>query len=84
MIHAHYRNVDNSGTYAVELNKILTANKLPKVIIPESPNSHRIFSLIQEQQTDTNMKVSETKPRKSRSRERSGGEKIDKQQSRLI
>ncbi len=27
--HAHYRNLENPGTYGEELNKILTANKLP-------------------------------------------------------
>ena len=48
--HAHYRNQENPGTYSEELNKILTANKLPNVIIPDCPNSNKIFTLYSETQ----------------------------------
>ena len=41
--HAHYRNLENSGTYSEELNRFLTANKLPNVVIPECPNSSKVF-----------------------------------------
>ena len=36
--HAHYANLSNPGTYSYELNKALTANNLPNIIIPDSPN----------------------------------------------
>ena len=42
--HAHYKNLENPGTYGEELNKILTANNLPNIIIPECPNSSRVFT----------------------------------------
>ncbi len=36
--HAHYANLSNSGTYSHELNKVLTTNNLPNIIIPYSVN----------------------------------------------
>ncbi len=36
--HAHYANLSNPGTYSQELNKVLTANNLPNIIIPYSVN----------------------------------------------
>ncbi len=41
--HAHYANIANPGTYSDELNKVLTANNLPNIIIPYSvnPNSNQ-------------------------------------------
>jgi len=38
--HAHFKNKENPGTYAEELNKVLTANNLPNIIIPDDPVTH--------------------------------------------
>ncbi len=43
--HAHYRNIENPGTYAEEVNKIMAANNLPTMIIPDMPDSTKIFNL---------------------------------------
>ena len=40
--HAHYKNIDDPGTYAEELNTILTLNDLPSVKIPGDPDSELI------------------------------------------
>lgn len=44
ILHAHYRNIENPGSYENELNKILKLNNLPTVKVPETPNSSRIFN----------------------------------------
>ena len=44
--HAHYVNASNPGSYEEELNRILTANKLPNVKIPSTPDSRKILSTI--------------------------------------
>ncbi len=36
--HAHQKDVENPGTYGEELNKVLVANCLPKIIIPDDSN----------------------------------------------
>ncbi len=39
--HAHYANIANPGTYSDELNKVLTANNLPNIIIPNFNQSQQ-------------------------------------------
>ena len=39
MAHAQYKNKENPGSYANELNKVLKANNLPSIIIPENHNT---------------------------------------------
>ncbi len=39
--HAHYKNLEKPGTYGEELNKVLTANNLPNIVIPECPRSEK-------------------------------------------
>ncbi len=36
--HAHYRNLENPGTYGEKLYIVLTANGLPNIVIPDYPN----------------------------------------------
>ncbi len=45
ILHAHYRNLENPGTYEVELNKVLKLNNLPTIKIPEIPNSSKILNI---------------------------------------
>ncbi len=45
ILHAHYRNIENPGTYETELNKVLTLNNLPTIRIPENPDSHKILNI---------------------------------------
>ncbi len=37
--HAQAKNQENPGSYSYELNKVLTANKLPNIIIPNDSNN---------------------------------------------
>ncbi len=45
ILHAHYRNIENPGTYEAELNKVLKLNNLPTIRIPENPDSHKILNI---------------------------------------
>lgn len=45
MIHAHLVNIAEPGSYQNELNKVLDANSLPTIIIPDTPNSREIINL---------------------------------------
>ncbi len=47
--HAHYRNLENPGSYGEELNKILTANNLPNIIIPDCPKSDTLLTVTSDQ-----------------------------------
>ncbi len=67
--HAHYRNLENPGTYGEELNRILTANNLPNITIPDCPNSSRVLTP-QMQEPQAQALKPETIPR-SKSRRRS-------------
>ncbi len=68
MAHAHYRNPENPGTYGEELNRILTANNFPNIIIPNCPNSSRVFTpQIQEQQAQAPEPETMSRSKKRRS-----------------
>ncbi|XP_050706453.1 proline-rich protein 36-like [Eriocheir sinensis] len=43
--HAHFQNAISPGSYESSLNSILTANNLPPIIIPEIPDSQKLFTL---------------------------------------
>ena len=43
--HAHYKNIEKPGSYSDELNKILQANNLPSIIVPDTPNSQDILHI---------------------------------------
>ncbi len=45
ILHAHYRNIENPGTYKAELDKILKLNNLSNIKIPENPNSNKILNI---------------------------------------
>ena len=45
MVHTHYRNLENPGTYANELNRILRANNLLNINIPESQTPAKFSNL---------------------------------------
>lgn len=49
MIHAHLMNIVNPGTYNTEMNKLLKANSLPSVILPDNPPSQGIINTSQRQ-----------------------------------
>lgn len=66
--HVHYRNIENPGSNADELNIILAENNLLNIIIPENRNSHKIFNLATEKQNNTNITIPETMSRKSKYR----------------
>ncbi len=42
--HGHYKNLEKPGSYGEELNKILTANNHPNIIIPDCPKSEKILT----------------------------------------
>lgn len=46
MMHTHFKNSKNPGTYEQELNKMLTANNLPTLKVPEDPPSLDILTAI--------------------------------------
>ncbi len=45
VLHAHYRNVENPGSYEAELSKILKLNNLATIKIPENPNSNKVLNI---------------------------------------
>ena len=51
---------ENPGSYADELNKILKANNLPSIIIPDS---QKIYNITPEQQTETSTQTPTIKAR---------------------
>lgn len=53
MLHAHYKNSEQPGTYSKVLNKMLTDNKLPTIIVEDNPPSQRILSAIYQQHDKT-------------------------------
>lgn len=53
MLHAHFMNIANPGSYQEHLNKTLEANNLPTIIIPECPPSQEIIAnTVQTQNTE--------------------------------
>ena len=40
VVHAQNKDQKNPGTYKAELNKVLKANKLPTIIIPDEPEDN--------------------------------------------
>lgn len=42
--HAQCKNREKPGTYAYELNKVLKANNLPNIIIPEDTDTKTVFA----------------------------------------
>lgn len=62
--HVHYKNLENPGNYSVELNKMLTVNNLPNIIIPDCLNTDNILTEAtqQETQAQTSVKGSVTLP----------------------
>lgn len=46
MAHAHFQNSINPGSFETELNKVLTANKLPAIKIPEVPDPSQLLPSI--------------------------------------
>lgn len=44
MLHTHFINAADPGTYSTQLNKIFKANNLPEIIIPSDPPSKRIIA----------------------------------------
>ncbi len=51
--HAHYKNLENPGSNRTVLNKILAANNLPTIVIPECPDSTKIYKEQQQQKART-------------------------------
>lgn len=47
MMHSHLMNIANPGSYNIEINKLLAANKLPRVIQPDNPPSRQILDTTQ-------------------------------------
>lgn len=43
IVHSHIMNIITPGTYNIELNRMLEANGLPKMIFPENPHSTRLL-----------------------------------------
>lgn len=77
--HAQGKNREKPGTYANELNKVLKANNLPNIIIPEDTDTNT--QSLHEQQdagaTGVDAQIPEPEPRKSKpslSRQSSSGE----------
>ena len=44
ILHSHYMNIQNPGTYSSTFNSIMKAHGLPTLIIPEEPNSMDIIT----------------------------------------
>ncbi len=61
--HAHYKNMESPGSYAEELNKILTLNNLPNIVVPAT-NTHSKPT----HPTTQTINAPETKPRRIRER----------------
>ena len=55
---------ENPGSYANELNKVLIANNLPTIIIPDIPDSQKIYNITPETQTPTSPQTPQIKLRK--------------------
>lgn len=64
IVHSHYRNIENPDIYSQEPYKILTANNLPNIIIPDEPKSSKIF-ISTPQEVNTNMTNPEIIPVKA-------------------
>ena len=64
--HAHYRNIEKPGSYAEELNKVLKANHLPTIIIPDSPNSQDICTNTTDEQISSITEAPQARPRRER------------------
>lgn len=45
MLHAHFMNMAQPGTYNIEMNKLLKANNLPTVNLPDNPPSFEIINM---------------------------------------
>lgn len=45
MIYSHLVNIGSLGSYQGKLNKLLAANNLPTITIPDTPNSKEIINL---------------------------------------
>lgn len=54
MLHAHFMNIAQPGSYNLEMNKLLKANNLPQVNLPDNPPSFQIINMAQEKLSDTN------------------------------
>ncbi len=67
--HAHYRSMESPGCNVDELNKILKANQLRTIIIPDTPDSQHIYTNTTEQQIKTTSEVPQVKPRREKKRE---------------
>ena len=75
MVHAYHKNLENPGTYATKLNKILTANNLPNLIIPDpSETSNTVIEDEQESQAIALAKDPVTLPRRKKSTSKAGRE----------
>ncbi len=64
--HAHYQNIAKPGCYAEELNKILKANNLPTIVIPDTPDSQNMYTNATEQEIQNTTNAPQVKPRKER------------------
>lgn len=69
MLHAHFVNIANPGTYSTVLNKTLKLNDLPEIKIPDDPPSEQIIGAFSneektsppENQENQEMEVTNTK-----------------------
>ena len=72
--HAHQKNIETPGTYAEELNKVLTANKLPSIIIPETTESTEIRDNAEGNERSKSKSRSRSKCRKTSKPRKNGNE----------
>lgn len=59
MLHAHFQNMAEPGTYETELNNLLRANKLPPIKIPKNPASSKIIARMTESKQEEDKEISD-------------------------
>lgn len=52
MLHAHILNITEPGCYEKELNSTLTANNLPTIKIPKTPDSNKFIKILTQEERD--------------------------------
>lgn len=85
MMHAHFMNMANPGSYEEELNKILELNNLPTIKVPSNPPSASIITRAYEaESTPEEMEVAESREtaREEQEQEQTATQRQPKKQGR--